>query len=255
MSWADSLVILAIIALGSYVQTLTGFAFGLIVVGSITLLGLAPIEFTAFVVSTLSLFNSLIAVWGYQRQVRWRWLLVILLSCVPFTVLGIWLLTHLGQQQASVLELLLGLSIIGCSGMMLLRPEPSKRESSASAFALSGGLAGLMGGLFGTFGPPVAYLMYRQPALLDGIRATLQALFCMTSILRIALALGAQQLDGQSYWISLLGIPVVIVGTLLGRRYQPPLSDSWMRRLAFGLLLLTGCSLSLSALVSVGLAD
>ncbi|PPC75892.1 hypothetical protein WH50_22170 [Pokkaliibacter plantistimulans] len=248
MGLTDSLLTLLIIALGSYMQTLTGFAFGLIVIGGMTLLGLAPIAMAAFVVSFLSLFNSVIALWGHGAKIQRGWLARMFLAAVPTMALGIWGLSHLGQAQARLLEGLLGLIIILCSALMMLKPEPRQTPSEGWAFSLSGMLAGVMGGLFATFGPPVAYIMYRQPQPLEAIRATLQALFISTAIARIAMASGVQQLDSQTLILSLVGMPVVFVATVLGRRYRLPVPELMLRRMAFILLMLTGFSLMISAL-------
>ncbi|WP_418138542.1 hypothetical protein AB8616_19905 [Marinomonas sp. RS-M-Aa-14] len=61
---SSSLLLLLFFALGSYIQATTGFAFGLIVVSSVSALGLAPIEVTAFAVSVLSLINAGIGLYG-----------------------------------------------------------------------------------------------------------------------------------------------------------------------------------------------
>jgi hypothetical protein len=47
------LLLLPCPALGSYIPATTGFAFGLIVMGSVTAPGLAPIDVTALLVSAL----------------------------------------------------------------------------------------------------------------------------------------------------------------------------------------------------------
>ncbi|MFP5506194.1 MAG: sulfite exporter TauE/SafE family protein, partial [Gammaproteobacteria bacterium] len=58
MSTPELLLFILIAGLGSFVQALSGFALGLIVLGSVTLLQLAPIPFTAAVISMISLANG-----------------------------------------------------------------------------------------------------------------------------------------------------------------------------------------------------
>jgi len=53
---------LGLVAVGSYIQTLTGFAIALIIMGGVTALGLAPVAFTANVVSFIALANTVTAV-------------------------------------------------------------------------------------------------------------------------------------------------------------------------------------------------
>ena len=62
MDTSSLLAFVGLVALGSYIQTISGFAIALIIAGGATALGLAPIDFTANVISFIALANTITAV-------------------------------------------------------------------------------------------------------------------------------------------------------------------------------------------------
>lgn len=240
------LLMLLCLALGSYIQATTGFAFGLIVMASVSVLGLAPIELTALLVSALSLVNTATTLkGGLWRHLNGRALIWMLLSGIPAIFAGLWLLGHTSESERGLLQGLLGVCLIGSSLLMMYKVTQLETPSSGAAFAISGVLGGLMGGLFSTFGPPVTFMMYRQPDSVAAIRATLLCLFGVTGVIRLSAVLWSEPLDPALPGLLLLGAPVVMLFAVMARRFPPPLSNAAMRRLAFGLLLFSGIGLAL----------
>jgi hypothetical protein len=61
---------------------------------------------------------------------------------------------------------------------------------------------------------------------------------------------GAQGgLTGEVLWLSLVAVPLVLAGTWLGRELPPAVSETAMKRLAFGLLLVMGVWILVGALI------
>ena len=243
------LFLLLVFALGSYVQASTGFAFGLIVISSISAMGLAPIEVTAFVVSLLSLLNSMIGLQGQWRKANFKAILYFSIPCLPATFVGIWLLAFLGEHQLNVLKIILGATIVGSSLLMMLQTNLAKQGSSIGTFLLGGFSSGLIGGLFSTFGPPLTYIMYRQPDSLKTIRTTLLLVFAITSIMRLGFVMGTQEVSMQTYLLSAIGFPAVALAAMAARYFPIPISANAMRRFAFTVLLASGVSLIVQGLI------
>lgn len=243
------LFLLTVFAIGSYVQASTGFAFGLIVISSISALGLAPIEVTAFVVSLLSLLNSIIGLQGGQwRKANFKAILWFSIPCLPATFVGIWLLAFLGENQLNLLKIILGVTIVGSSLMMMLQASLAKQGSSIPIFLLGGFSSGIIGGLFSTFGPPLTYIMYRQPDSLKTIRTTLLLVFAITSIMRLSFVMATQDVSMQTYLLSAIGFPAVALAALAARYYPIPIAANTMRRFAYAILLASGMSLILQGI-------
>lgn len=244
----NEILLLIFVAIGSYIQATTGFAFGLIVIGSVTALNLIPIEITAFLISVLSLVNSLIALRkGQWRHVDRHSLFWILLPCIPATYIGITLLAYLGENLWWWLKLTLGAFILISSLSMLIK-KASYQASNKFSFILSGTFAGIIGGMFATFGPPITYIMYRQPSTLAVIRATLLTTFSITAIMRIISVVALESVAKSTIYLCLISMPIVVIATLLAQKYPPPCSTETIRKFSFLLLLSSGSMLIFTSL-------
>lgn len=236
----------AVTLVAAYVQTVSGFALGLIVMGAVGALDLAGIPFTALVVSLLSLVNVLSALRGRWHDVERRTLWVGTVAMVPAVLAGLALLHWLEAAWLDGLRGLLGGFILIGAVLLMLRPSPRTAPSPPWKAGLWGGIAGLFGGLFSTAGPPIVFHLYREPLGIPVIRATLLAFFAATTLTRI-LATGATgSIDREVLlWVA-VSLPTVLLGTWAGRRFPPRISDLAMRRLAFALLAGLGLALLLS---------
>ncbi len=234
---------LLIVALATYVQTVTGFALGMIIMGAVTGLGLAPIAFTSAIVSLLALTNCTIALRTGHRHIDKKAVAIALLGLLPAMVIGVLLLESLSTAASHWLQLLLGVAIVYCGIAIALKPEPLKQRSSTKSFLFSGILGGAFGGLFAIAGPPLVYQFYRQPISLAAIRNSLLCMFAAMNLSRTCFIGYQGKLSEQILILSLLSLPVVVLVTAFGQRFPPPFSDNTMRRIAFSLLICIGLSL------------
>lgn len=242
------ILLLLFLILASYIQASTGFAFALVVMSGVTAFNLAPIEVTAFVVSFLSLVNSTIGLQGrLWRKVDKTALIFLLIPCVPATLVGVYLLAYFGDTQLALLKFILGACIVISSLAMLLKVSKAQLPTSKFAYLISGLISGLMGGMFAAFGPPMTYIMYRQNISLQTIRATLLMAFTFTSIIRLAFVMMSQEVNTQAYFLSAIGVPVVILATLAVRYFPLPISTKRMKQFVYFILFSSGLSLMLQA--------
>jgi uncharacterized membrane protein YfcA len=245
----ESLIFFLIaVALGSYVQTVNGFAIGLIVMGTVTTFDLAPIPFSAIVVCFLAFWNGLVALRRNHAAVDWKITRLVLIGAMPAMVGGVYLLNYLSQSTTSTIKLALGVVVIVGGCLLMLKPNVRKDLEPSWNFLLSGFAVGSIGGLFSTGGPPLVYHLYRQPISTNVIRTTLLAIFLISSLARIVIVGVQGQLNMEVVRYSLFSIPVVTLFTLIGIRYPPPLSDKNRRRFAFSLLIVIGGSLVMAGL-------
>ncbi len=157
------LLFLMFVALAVYAQNLTGFALALILLGLVGATDLIPL------VDAVNAVTVIIATTACTFLYR-RWPLRLepslwpaLASSVVGAVVGTILLTWLADTAYEVLRLILGISVVLCALLLWHAAEPLKAVSSRSAFVVAGGISGLLGGMFSAPGPPLVYLMYRQP--------------------------------------------------------------------------------------------
>lgn len=244
IEWQVFALFAAFVGLAGYVQTVTGFAFGLLVMGLVGMTGLIGIAEGAVAVSVLSLVNVATALLGHERHIDRRAFAAIAALGLPAVMVGFFVTDYLSAENTDALKLVLGAAILVSCIFLILRPAPQDSRSRGGTFAGFGLLGGLMGGLFSTSGPPLVYVLYRQPIDVRAVRDTLLVSFATFSSLRLSLVLGTGGAQPGTWLLCAVGVPAVFVGTKLARRLPPPWSAMTLRRMAFVLLMMSGLALA-----------
>ncbi len=244
------IVLLLTLLLASYWQSVTGFAMGMIAIAVLGGFRLLDIPTATAVVSALSLFNACLALRGQTRHISRQLVGYIALGQLPAIVVGVWLLTALDREVTWLLELLLGVFITSGSLSMMLRPEPRATLSSPPASLMAGIAGGIVGGMFSASGPVLGWFAYRQPLPLVAIRASLLACFAMTTSTRtVAVGFGCG-LTAEVLIYTAAGLPVVALGTWLGRNYVPEIPERRFKQIAFAVLVALGLWICVNAVLN-----
>jgi hypothetical protein len=239
------------VALATCAQSITGFAMALILLGLTSLFELAPLPDVANVATVLSLASAAIALRGARGSLDWAvWKPTVSGSVFGYGA-GVALLAWLSANVVTVLRLLLGVVVIACAVIVLLRAAPLAQRSSRNAFRGFGFVSGVLGGLFSASGPPLVYQFYRQPLALDTVRDTLVAALATGSLIRLAMVVPAGQFTLRSLLLCAASVPLA-VGLTWWLRLHPP---AWRRetvlRIVCGLLTVTGVGLIVPALAAL----
>lgn len=238
---------LVVAFLGAFVQTVTGFALGMILIALAAGMQLVSIPVLTATVSLLSLANVLMALRGQTQHIHFGFLRFVSFGQVPAIGLGLWLMLYLNEGQTALLQLLLGLFVLAGSLSMMGKNPIKEDESRPVARVIAGVGGGLCGGMFSASGPVMGWFFYRQPLPIEVIRPTLLACFGVTTSVR-TLMLGVQgEINTDIVQLTGASLPMVVLGTWLGRRYAPRIEPEALRRYAFGLLTLMGLVISLRA--------
>lgn len=223
------------VGLGSYVQSVTGFAMGLVVLAIIVAGQAIEIVVITAVTSLLALLNVVLALRGQLMHVNRRGWTLLCAGQLPAIWIGVWLLGVLAQGAIAALEAILGAFVVVGSLSMLLRPEANRVLSPPWAWLAGGAAGGILGGLFSASGPVMGWFAYRQPLATPAIRATLLACFAITTSTRTVVVGLDGGLTGDVWAFVLLGVPLVFLGTWAGRRFRPS-SELGVKRFAFATL-------------------
>ena len=245
MAW---LVFLGAVFIGSYVQSVAGFAIGMIVMAVGGASGTIALPALTAAVSIISFVNIVVAMKGHLPSVNrqlFGWLAV---GQIPAVGLGVWLITVLDRDAQWVLQMLLGTFITIGSLSMMVRPVPLKQLSPRWACFAAGLGGGLIGGMFSASGPIIGWFTYRQPLGLAAIRATMLAFFALATCERTAIVGFQGGLTREVLWLSLVALPFVVSGAWLGRTMPPPITEAVMKRSVFCLLFLMGIYIIYNAL-------
>lgn len=246
----NTVLFLAVVIAGAIVQTLTGFAMGLLIMAGAALFSLADIAFSAAVVSFISLVNVIVALRRGYRHVDIRMVQLLLLGLVPAMAIGIALLTWLSVYYYELLRLLLGVVVIVAGISLMLAPRPFAEVSRPGVFVGVGALGGLFAGLYSAAGPALAYLCYRQPLSINIIRFSLLAVFGFSTALRTVMIGVSGQLDREILTVSVLAVPLVIITTLAASMMLPHVPDRVVRVVVFVVLIVAGALLVATSLAS-----
>ena len=231
------------ITLASYVQSLTGFAFGLIFLALVGVFDLVPVEIAANAVTLITLSQTFIHFRSYPLTDDWRVIRPAIWPSLMGVAAGLALLFWLSDSALYVLKIALGLSVMGSALLLVVRFMPKAKIDTPGSFALTGLLAGLMGGLFSTAGPPLVYKLYRQPLSLSVIRQALLVMFGLSQLVRLVIVLLTGQFTPASIVYAVLAVPLLFCVTRGNLRYPLPLSPVAVSRVAAGLLMMAGAGL------------
>lgn len=237
---------LLLVALGAMVQTITGFAMGLIIIGGVAALALVDISLAAAVISLISLVNAGVALRHTYKFVNRSFVLWICAGMVPMIIVGVAILDYLSTNSQELLRMVLGGFIVTAGSLLMLKPEPFEKLSRPVTKLLVGGVGGLMGGTYGAGGAPLAYLMYRQPLDINIVRASLLAIFGLSTLFRTVTIAVAGQLDREVLMLASMSVPVVVIVTVMTSRWAHRVPDALVRRCVFVMLILLGAFLILS---------
>jgi uncharacterized membrane protein YfcA len=244
LSWVGFLLAVFI---GSYVQSVAGFAMGMIIVAVVGGLRLLDVPTLSAVVSLLTILNVFLALRGQTHFVHKKLFTWLALGQVPAIYLGLLLMTWLDGNTRWMLELCLGVFITVGGLSMSLKPHPWAKVSGPWSTWITGRGGGLVGGMFSASGPVLGWFGYSQPLRLATIRATLLACFVLTTGTRTILVGVEGGLTERVLSFALAGLPVVFVGTWLGRSFPPPVGEETIRRGSYVLLLVMGVWILASA--------
>ena len=245
---------MACVAVATFAQNLTGFAFAMILLGVTSVFDVASVADSANASMILTMFNT----WTYFRlyKVRPPWALMrpALVAGAVFVLVGLVLLAWLSSTTVQGLRCLLGVSIVLCALALLLQTRPRATVSGAGGFAVAGGLSGLLSGLFSSPGPPIVFHMYRQPLPAELVRACLMTMFAFAAALRGAVVLVAGQISVHALVLAALSVPVAYATTRLARHTKIEVPPQVLRLVVAGLLAIAGGTLVVSAVRSGALA-
>lgn len=244
-------IFLVFVAGAVYAQAITGFALALILLGLIGATNLVPLP-DAVNASTIVAFCTAWTFLYRRRALRIERVLVpTLVASAAGIVVGALLLTWLAGTAYQGLRLLLGASIVACALSLWRAAQPLPSLSSPFVYAVTGGISGLMAGMFASPGPPLVYLLYRQPKPLAWIQQSLMVIFGLGTVLRLLIVLPSGQFSLLSLQLAVEALPVVFVVTFYAARRAPPLSPKLFRGLICALLIGTGLSMSISAVLAL----
>jgi uncharacterized protein len=235
----ETLVAVPLVGLLAYIILgISGFGSALVtiplLVHFLPLQSVVPLVVTVDFLATAS--NGL----RFREQVEVDELKLVIPSVIVGILSGVTLLATLPKHAALIM---LGIFVTGY-GLYRLIARPSTKPVSRWWAIPTGLVGGLIGGLFGVGGPIYATYMSARIHDPSRMRATLSAVFSLSTGLRMTLYLiSGLLLQSEIWWAFLLLLPAMPVGLAIGHRLHSKLTREQISRFVSALLLVSGLSL------------
>lgn len=230
------LIIFLITAVGGFIQRVTGFGFGIFVMlffPYILKTHTSAAAISTLVSSCISAYNAIM----YRKKVPYKATVPLLLSAlvtIPVAVRLSVLVT------GDFFNKVLGVLLICLSIWFLFFSDRVKIKPSVKNGIISGGLAGVLTGLFSTGGPPV--VLYLVNAFSDNLSyfAATQFFFGLTGIYSTAVRAISGIITSEVLVFSAVGFAGSIVGNLFGKLVFEKLNKQRLRQIIYIGMIISG---------------
>lgn len=243
----DSLTLVLFLAaafFGGLVSGLSGFAMGLVVSG--VWLHIITAEQNALLIVLCGLVTQGSGIWRVRHEINWRKVWPFILGGAIGVPVGTALLTSVDQ---GTLRVTMGVLLLLYSLYGLIRPALGPVQGGIPAEFGVGVTNGLIGGLTGLGGIAVTIWCQLRGGPKDAQRAVFQpVMFSTFAMTAISLAV-ARAYTAETMKLYALALPSLVVGIWAGLKLYGKLDDAAFRRVILILLLASGISLVVPALM------
>ncbi len=246
--WQAALAVVLVTLVGSIIQRVTGFGFGIwAMIFLPTLLGGSHPQAT-LVSSLMSLISCAMVAFTMLKTVDWKNLVFPLIGyaavALPCNLL-------LVKTDNTVLSLALGIALVIMSIYFIFFSGKIKIKPTAPAGLICGGLSGFMGGFFAMGGPPVVvYYLQSSPDKLVYL-ATIQMYFVMSNAYNTTVKIASGLLTWNVVILTAVGTIGMLAGLYIGKKIFNKLDGTLLRRIVYGFMAASGAFNIVKAIVEL----
>lgn len=224
-------IIFVIFLIGSFIQGVSGFGFGLFAMSFLPFLFTVK-ESTLLVVALAFVLSASIAVQLF-RHIQWKSLIVLLSAAIIGRIGAFFILDNYGELD--ILQMALGIFLIGVVIYLFTSgtPDESRITNKTWLPVILGLGGGLVGGVFAAGGPFfVFYMMLIFSRNKFAYSANLQVTFMVTSFITIFLHGVNGDFSGHFLIYFLIGVVSVIVGSRIGIAFFTRIPQQNIKKIA-----------------------
>lgn len=234
-------LVLVLSFIGSFIQSITGFGYGLFVMSFFPLF-LSAISASA-VTNIVSLIIAIAIIMKYHKAIQYR---VIVFPMIFFMISNSIAIKFSVICADSIMKRLLGVFLVLLSIYFIFFSDKVKIKANWFSGAVAGGLGGIANGLFSIGGPPV--VIYFLTAIKNNVQyiATIQFYFACSSFYSLIMRIvnGAINME-----VIKLSIPASIgmgLGVWIGVRIFEKLSAQWLRKCVYIFMFFSGAWIAIT---------
>lgn len=223
------------LALAGFVQSVTGFGFGLLSMPLLSLLIGVQEAYVILVIPNLVVCTVSFA--ANHRQYQWRHGLGLLLGACVTVPAGYYTMLNAESDW-----LMAGLGILVClfSASELLMPRTRPLKLAESSGWIMGLLSGYLSGACNMGGPPAVAYVYSQSWPKEHTIALLQLVLGTTSVIRLMMMQGTGLITGPLLSMSLLAMGPLLLSIYGGSRLLKSMTRDRLRLPVFVFLFAIG---------------
>lgn len=238
---AELISVASIILIAACAQMVSGFGFALM---AVPLMGLAIDVKTAVVISTIcgTASNTYQAV-TESRHRDGRLVKVLVTSSFAGMPFGVVLLDNVDVE---VLQIAIGVVVLLAILAVVSRPAAQRPRGGVILEVAAGIASGVLATSTSTNGPPLVLLLRSKTLSPDQFRATINTVFSVIALMTVAIFAISGRISSDVLAGTIVGLPGLVVGMVLGTRFRGWLSDEAFWRIVLVLLMVTATSSVLS---------
>ena len=235
----NPILIFAAIALimlvASYIQSVTGFGFGIFAM--IFLPSLLLYTESNALSTILSAFTSVYLTFLMRKHISWKNIVFPIVGYIVSSVISV---VFIKTQTNETLKLLLGIALFVLSIYFFFFSNKIKIKPSWYAGLLAGLVSGVMGGMFAMSGPPVVIYFMQSEESSDRYLGTLSAYFIVSGAISIVTKAAA----GFVTTSVLIGVAVgavgMAIGAVLGKLSRERIKPDNIKRAVYAVMAVSG---------------
>lgn len=236
MDMGSIALFLLTVFVGTVIQGISGFGFGIFVMMVFPFL--LP-NYTAGVTISgmLSIVSNAAIAIRMRKHVAWKKLWIPLIANVAVSTAAI--LFSVGQSDA-LLKKLLGVFLILMSLYFLFLGGKFTIRPTGRNGAIAGALGGLLGGLFGTGGPPMVVYLLSSSESNEEYLGTIQTYFALTNVSTIIIRAcnGMMTPLTVQYWA--IGLLALAIGFFVGQKLFRRLDGAKLKKIVYIFMIFSG---------------
>ena len=238
----DLLFVAPIVFICVLFQSMAGFGFGLLATPMLVWAGM-PVQIAVAICMCVSGMQMGAHSYQMRHDVQWNASWPFIACRVLLMPVGTWMLVVMSNWEPSHIKAVIGgIILVTLFVQWKFRIQP--RDHIAMPWTIvAGSISGVLVGLIGMGGPPVALWIMGHNWTARQQRATMFITMVATlpiNLVLIWLSFGEQ--INQSIVLSLICLPIIIVGATIGMKLGNRLTSRHLRKLVFGVLLVLAVS-------------
>ncbi|WP_459481017.1 sulfite exporter TauE/SafE family protein [Clostridium saccharoperbutylacetonicum] len=233
---SNILFFLATVFIAGFIQGITGFGFGIILMCFIP--NLLGYKMSVGVSTVLSLIISLGIIIGLKGRLDLKRISITTMFFIVFQSVGISLLFSFSNE---ILKISLGITLIFFA-ILFISTEYGKYKLKSNKVnsAIVGGMSGLAGGMLGIGGPPVVFYYHSIFEDKNDYNKNMQVTFVIVNIILLVLHIRRGNITIETLEYSSLALIVLFISTWIGLKVFKRISKSLLTKITIVFLLIAG---------------